>query len=393
MATASHTTEILIIGGGIAGCSVAAHLAPHASVVLLESASELAREGTAQNAGLIRRLDPEPWDRSLAQRTYDYLFERGDALSTKTGAVLALARDPIGLHDACAHLRARQIAVESAKQDDFPLLSKASLSKVWFLPDERTGDGPELAQHLIETAHQHGATTNINHPVQRLLIENGRCVGALTRHGPLYADLTVVACGAWAGLLATEAGLHRPLIPLRRMAAVVAADQAIAQHHPWCWIDDIGLYAKPAGASWLVSPCDERPDSVNMGRPSRGEPTAMQWQLLRSKIRAFMPHLHDSTIEQSWTGLRTFSPDRRPVLGPDGECSGLYWAAGLGGSGVSSCIGVGQALEAWILGHETSWLDPRSVSPSRHQLTRWPIYPNGDPSQAKLISSESILSL
>jgi len=386
-------TEVVIVGAGIAGCAIAAHVSRFASVLLLESGDQIAMEGAAQNSGLIRRLDPEPCDRALAQRTFDFLSSQGASLSQQTGAVLGLVRDPLGLNDACAHLRARGIAVEQTDPSDFPLLQGSAVTCAWHLPDERTTLGPRLAQVLLHEAQSRGARVQTNQPVSGLLIENGRCVGVQTDIAPVHADITIIAAGAWSGILATQAGLNRPLVPLRRMAAVTEPIHDIGTLHPWCWLDDVGLYAKQESDGWLVSPCDERPELQTLGVPSTGQPNDMQWSLLRKKIEAFLPRLSSRTMTRSWTGLRTFCPDRRPMLGPDGECEGLYWAAGLGGSGLSSCIGVGEALASWIQGQTTPWLDPAGVAPDRPQLRRWPIYPSGDPNQAKLISSDLVFAL
>ncbi len=376
----------------MAGCAIASRVSNFASVVVLESGPQIAQEGAAQNAGLIRRLDPEPCDRALAQRTFAYLCDQGPDLSTQVGAILGLVRDPLGLHDACAHLKARGVQVHTAEHTDFPLLHGAPISKVWHLPDERVANGPNLAHHLLDIAKSNGAQLQTNRTAHELIIEQGQCVGAKTTDGPIIADLTVVACGAWSGILATKAGLDRPLFPLRRMAAVASTTTPITSNHPWCWLDDVGLYAKQHGKGWLISPCDEQLDTPSMGISSTGQPNESQWRLLNQKIHHFLPRLIDGKVVQSWTGLRTFCPDRRPLLGEDGECSGLYWAAGLGGSGLSSCIGVADALAAWIQSESTDWLDPQGVSPNRYQLFRWPIFPDGDPNNAKLINRPSILA-
>ena len=384
-------TEVLIIGAGMGGCSVAFHVAPFASVLVLEAGSDIAQEGAAQNAGLIRRMDPEPCDRALAQRTHRFLDEHAPQLgmgrlSRRTGAVLASVRDPLWLHDARAHLVAEGVRVEPTSPDHFPALKDAPIVHAWHLPDEWVTDGPALASALLAHAIDQGARLATGRMVTRLMLEGGRCVVVMTKAGPIHAEVTVLACGAWSGQLGAAADLHRPLIPLRRMAAVMGPDPKISQH-PWCWLDDVGLYAKPHAGGWLISPCDERPDTIAMGASSTGVPAAEQWALLTQKIDRYMPALAALGPTKSWTGLRTFCPDRRPMLGPDKACPGLFWAAGLGGSGVSSCIGVGEFVASSIQGKTVDWLYHEHVAPHRPQLRRWPIFPSGDPKLAKLLSN------
>ena len=77
---------------------------------------------------------------------------------------------------------------------------------------------------------------------------------------------------------------------------------------------------------------------------------------LAEKLAAAIPSVASLPIRAGWTGLRTFTPDRRPLLGPDPEVEGLYWAVGLGGAGVTSAFAVGELVAAKILGKPVDWL-------------------------------------
>jgi len=382
--------DIIVIGGGLAGSSAAAFLSEFASVLVLEGGKETGNEGAAQNSGLIRRMDPEPCDRALAQRTHEFLVHTApnmgaDNLSSTCGAVLGLVRDPLWLHNARAHLLEQGVRIQATQTNDFPILHGAPIAHAWHLPEERITDGPQLVDFLLNHAVSNGALVRCNTRVKRLLIESGRCIGVETENETIHAGNILVAAGAWSGTLAQQAGLHRPLTALRRMAAIIKGPQTIDQ--PWFWLDDVGLYAKPHNGKWLVSPCDEAPELAPENGRSTGHPSPRQIALLEVKIARYLPKLAAYPTQHTWTGLRTFAPDRRPLLGPDGECDGLWWAAGMGGSGLSSSIGVGQALQAWMQNRETPWLDASGVRPNRAHLRRWPILPDGDPQRARLINA------
>ncbi len=381
--------DVLIIGGGLAGSSAAAHLCELGSVMLLEQGSAVGMEGAAQNAGLVRRMDAEPCDRALAQRTHRFLtttaIEWGHHdLSTAPGALLGLVRDPLWLHNARAHLSHEGVLINPVQPIDFPLLHGSPVSHAWHLPDERVTDGPQLVSVLLERAQTKGTEVRLNTTVHKLMIEAGRCIGVETNAGAIHAGTVLLAAGAWSGMLAQQAGLHRPLTALRRMAAII--DCPSPPDHPWCWLDDVGLYAKPHKGGWMVSPCDEHPCVPPVAGGSTGEPSLTQQTLLQTKLNHYFPKLAQHPTRHSWTGLRTFAPDRRPLLGADGECDNLWWAAGLGGSGLSSSIGVGEALASWMNGEPTPWLDAGGLRPNRNQLKRWPILPDGDPQHARLIN-------
>ena len=100
-----------------------------------------------------------------------------------------------------------------------------------------------------------------------------------------------------------------------------------------------------------------------------------------------LPTLTGLRLAGGWTGLRTFAPDRRPILGPDPELPGLHWAAGLGGFGVTCSYAVGEAVATWLRGQTLPWLDAAPVSPARAFPRRWAIRPQGDLGTARLIDA------
>jgi glycine/D-amino acid oxidase-like deaminating enzyme len=86
------------------------------------------------------------------------------------------------------------------------------------------------------------------------------------------------------------------------------------------------------------------------------------------KIERLLPALADVAFTGGWTGLRTFTPDRRPLLGPDPDIAGLHWATGLGGFGVTCSLAAGEAVAGWIHGSRFDWLEPTDVAPGRFGL-------------------------
>ena len=108
---------------------------------------------------------------------------------------------------------------------------------------------------------------------------------------------------------------------------------------------------------------------------------------LGHKLERALPALADVGLRGGWTGLRTFTPDRRPMLGEDPDRQGLWWASGLGGAGVTGCFAVGEAVAAWMRGEETPWLSRRAVSPGRPFPARFLIHPSGESWSGQLISA------
>ncbi|MFT5681985.1 MAG: glycine/D-amino acid oxidase-like deaminating enzyme [Myxococcota bacterium] len=382
----------VIIGAGLAGCSVGWHLRGE-DVLVLEQAEQPGAEASSQNAGMIRRLGEDPYERALAIRTAAFLADPGDdwdglTPSTVTGALLSLAHDPDHLSDAVAHLRASGVVVERCENPAqlAPALAGSALIRSWYVPDERLADAWQILTGLLRGIRRRGGEVRCGVYVQRIVVEGGRVVGVETSAGRIGADRVVLAAGAWSGRLAADLGLIRPLIPLRRTLLHIPTHPLSRPDHPWCWIDDVGIYIRPEGRGWLTSGCDEAVDPPQPGPGSRGPVEAMPRALAMDKLARHFPALGPVRLSTGWTGLRTFAPDRRPVLGSDGEVAGLWWAAGLGGFGVTCGIAAGEAVAGWMQGQRIDWLDAEGVSPNRRYLSRWPIRPVGSLSRPRLIS-------
>lgn len=416
--------KVIVVGGGIAGLATAFHLARGgANVEVLEAGAFVGAEASAHNAGMVRRLGDDPVERALAVRTHAFLsapdavsddFGKGpapsndrnghSALARRTGALLLLGHEPMRLHDAAAHLRAVGVDVEfldttsaiSAKVAS-GVLDGCTARVGWYDADALIADSAALCAGLRRGILRMGGSIETNARVHRLHVVGGRLVGvdvdvgagagagrtAATR----FADAVVLATGAWSAALAAAAGLYRPLLPLRRTLLLSGKHAASHPDHPWLWIDDAGLYVRPEAGGWLGSPCDERLDPPRSGdvAPTRGHPSPEVIALHHAKLGALLPALAHLRFAPGWSGLRTFCPDRAPLLGPDHELAGLHWCTGLGGFGVSCGYAAGEASATWLLDAPPRWLMADAVSSNRSMLRRFPYFPDGDTAGARLL--------
>jgi D-arginine dehydrogenase len=384
--------DVIVVGAGLAGLATAWHLAPRARVLLVDQAEQPGAEATSQNAGMVRRMGEDPYERALAIRTAEWMADPGPDWAERppsrvVGAVLGLRDDPHHLHDAAAHLKARGVLVERLERPEqvAPALAGSPIAIAWYVPDERVADAWSLLQGFLGGVHRHGGRLELGRRVVGLRVEGGRVSGLDTDAGPLHAERVVLATGAWSRELVRPVGLERPLVPLRRTLLQTAAHPLSRPDHPWVWVDDAGIYARPEGAGWLVSGCDEAVDPPAPGPGSRGpvDPEARARAL--DKLETWLPALADVRFGSGWSGLRTFAPDRRPVLGADPDLEGLWWVAGLGGFGVTCAYAAGEAVAAWMRDESTPWLSPRGVSPGRPMPRRLPIRPWGDLGSSVLI--------
>lgn len=384
--------DVVIVGAGLAGLAVAWHLAPHRRVWVLDQADAMGAEASSQNAGMVRRLGEDPFERRLAVRTAAWMADPGPdwpapPTGRTVGAVLGLAVDELHLHDAAAHLRARGIVIEALDRPEkvAPALAGTSLRHAWWLPEEQVGDPWAMLQGFAAGLRRHQGTLRTGVRVVALETEGDRVTGVVTTEGTVHASQVVLATGAWSQGLARGLGLDRPLIPLRRTLLQSAPHPLSDPDHPWVWIDDVGVYARPEAGGWLVSGCDEAVDWPPEGPGTRGSPLPEHRALAASKLDTWLPALADADLRSGWTGLRTFAPDRRPVLGADPDAPGLWWATGLGGFGVTCAYAAGEAVAAWLRGEPTPWLRASAVSPGRPMMGRWPIRPTGEIDRSRML--------
>ena len=176
-----------------------------------------------------------------------------------------------------------------------------------------------------------------------------------------------MAAGAWCDQLARLAGAEPVgLAPLRRTAFLFAAPQGM-EARAWPLVEDAeeAFYFKPQSGLLMGSPCDETPSP-----PCDAQPEDLDVAIGADRIeQATTAELRRLT--RRWAGLRTFAPDRTPVVGFDPEVAGLFWLAGQGGYGIMTSPALGQMGAALIAGREPpaalerAGLAPAVLSPGR----------------------------
>ncbi len=178
-----------------------------------------------------------------------------------------------------------------------------------------------------------------------------------TDRGPLRVKALAIAAGAWAGELGRQAGSQIAFTPLRR--SLVWSGAAHPQQDPWAWWVDRPFYLRPESGGVLMCPCEE----VSVPLPPRGrqpdtDPAVLDG--LFASLRELAPDLAERPITRYWTGLRTFAPDRRFVIGWDPWNPRLFWSAGLGGHGMTSGLAVGRlAADCFLRRRTAGALDPK----------------------------------
>ncbi|MEN0065098.1 MAG: FAD-dependent oxidoreductase [Myxococcota bacterium] len=386
--------DVVIVGAGLGGLALAHHLAPHRHVLVVDQGTALGAEASSQNASMIRTLAEDPVERVLAVRSARWLQDPGEDWAEAppartTGAIVGLALDPHHLDDAVAHLRARGIPVDHPPA--VPRWASADAwETAWWLPSAQIADPAIMMRGFAATLARHEGELRLRTTVVGFLGTDA-ITGVQTEQGPIEADAVVLAAGAFGQRLGALAGVHRPLLPLRRSIWRTAPHPLAEAHAPWVWLDDVGLYVRPDGDRFLVCGCDEQPEDVPHAPGTTADADPQMEQQTRKRLAHAFPALAEVPFETGWSGLRTFAPDRRPLLGPDPERPGLWWLAGLGGAGVTCAAAAGEAVAGWLLDRPVDWLPRRPVDPGRRPLRRFPIRLQGEWARPTLLDAREPL--
>ncbi|MDP1831768.1 MAG: FAD-dependent oxidoreductase [Geothrix sp.] len=346
-----ETAELAIIGGGIAGLGLACHLARagQRGIVLLEREDQPGTYASGHNAAIARSLTGRDEHTALAVEGRRRLAETG--LMTANGGLLASA-EPGPLDAFEAEAARHGVAVRRGEGIPLPGLKAAGHLAI---PGDGVIDIAGLLRACAEGARAGGADLRFGCAVLGLRPTDAG-FDLDTDRGLLRVKALAIAAGAWAGELGAMAGSRIAFTPLRR--SLVWSGASHPQHEPWAWWVDRPFYLRPESGGLLMCPCEEVPVPLPpRGRQPDTDPAVLEG--LFASLRELAPHLAERPVTRYWTGLRTFSPDRRFVLGWDPWNPRLFWSAGLGGHGMTSGLAVGALGAACYLRTATAGpLDP-----------------------------------
>ncbi len=352
-------TDVIIIGGGIAGISAAARLSKHAQVIVLEAESALGYHASGRSAALFEEnygcASVKTLNRASAAYHQPYLSPRGFLLVGRAGEDEIFASE---LKD----LKSNEISVQDA-QTLVPILND-KITRAAYHDSAQDIDTDRLIQDFAKVVRGNGGQVITNAKVDAISFQNDRwSVSSGTEN---YSSQTLInAAGAWADQIAALAHLAPiGITPLRRSMARTPAPLG---HNITNWPIFFGVgetwYAKPDAGKLLISPADE-----TLVEPHDAYADDMT---LAEGIDRFQQHVtHEVTrVETTWAGLRSFAPDRTLVLGRDPVKPSFIWCAGQGGYGFQTAPAASQLISDILTGH-ASELDHTSIaalSPSRFQ--------------------------
>ena len=383
--------RVVIIGGGIVGCSIAYHLVKLGwSDVLLLERKQLTCGTTWHAAGLVGQLRATANLTRLAQYTTDLYAgleaETGQATGFKQNGSISVATTEERFEElkrGASMARTFGLEVELKSPTEikqmYPLLNSDRIVGGVFLPKDGQTNPIDTAVALSKGARAGGGRVLEGVKVTGILRENGRVCGVSTTEGDVKAEFVVLAAGMWSREIGREAGVTIPLHACEHFYILTDPIPDLPGDMPVLRDPDGCAYYKEDAGKLLLGAFE--PNSKPWG--TDGIPEDFCFDELPEDVEHFLPVLENAMqmvpalenvgVRKFFNGPESFTPDVRYMLGETPELKHLFVATGFNSIGIQSAGGAGKALAEWIVeGHPTMDLadvDVRRMMPFQNNLS------------------------
>ncbi len=369
------TAEVVIIGGGVNGASIAYHLAAAGvkDVVLVERA-HLGSGASGKSGALVRMHYTNPYESKLAYESLKIFRDWGDIVGGDCGF------QPIGFFQVVAPEYEEQLRANVADQQrigiDTRVISAAEMKEiepdanidgltyVAYEPESGFADPNATTYSFAKRAEDLGVRVMTHTTVTGIRTDGDRVVGVDTTAGPIDAPTVVLAGGAWADRLLKPLGLDIGLISYR--SQVVIFRRPFGSRGPrHVFIDTVAnSWFRPEGDSGILIGAESGgtgvdPDTFN--ETVDGD----QVEMARSKLATRFPLARQATMRGGWAGMYMLSPDHHPIIDQPPSVPGLFIMAGDSGTSFKTSPAIGKCMSEWITGDEPKTADLTPFRASR----------------------------
>jgi glycine/D-amino acid oxidase-like deaminating enzyme len=357
------TADVIIIGGGVTGCSLAFHLAGHGvrRVLILER-KFLGAGGTGRSVGIIRQLYPTAEATQMVTRSLAVFRNFGDSVGGQSGYVgcgvligVSVAMRPT-LEKSLALQRSAGVKAEILSPEDMarvePRIDPAGLGAVLYEPESGYGDPSAVTAGYAEAARRRGAAIEQGVEVTGILSEGGRVIGVATASGDrIAAPVVVNAAGLWSPRVAALAGVELPIIIGRHPVFIIERGPAFGPAH-MVYLDLAGgAYVRPetGGLTLTGSLTDDETRHPMDPELLGGEVGFDEASEVLARTARALPRLAEARFSQGYVGAFDITPDWMPIL-DESPLRGFFIAAGMSGHGFKLAPAVGELMAALITG-------------------------------------------
>jgi len=366
MSQLPSSAKVVIVGGGIVGCSVAYHLGKmgFTDVLLLER-GKLTSGSTWHAAGLVGQL------RTSANITQllGYSVALYDRLEQETGLATSWKRNG-GLRLACNQERWTEVKRQATTATSFGLemhlLTPNEAQALWplmqiddvvgaaFLPTDGQVSPSDITMSLAKGARMGGVTIAEGVKVTGIEVENGQVRAVLTGQGRIGCDKLVICAGQWSRELGRMAGVNVPLVSVQHQYLITERIGGVTPNLPTLRDPDRLTYWKEEVGGLVMGGYEPNPKPWAI----EGIPENFEFQLLDNDLDHFepllelaagrVPAMQTAGVKEFINGPESFTPDGNFILGESSETRGVFVGAGFNAFGIASGGGAGMVLAEWV---------------------------------------------
>lgn len=368
------STKVVVIGGGIAGCSVAYHLAKFGwkDTILLER-DQLTSGTTWHAAGLVGQLGATATITKLRKYSLNLYkeLETFTGLSTglKQNGSITVASTKERLQELLRQATAANlfnINVEVIDQkkikDLYPVINNEDIYGGIHIPNDGQADPVGVTNVLAKAAKMNGAQIFEKTSVTKILVKNNKIVGVETAKGKIDCEYVVLATGMWSRQIGEEIGVSVPLYPNEHFYIITEPMKDLPKNLPVLRDYNACLYLKEDAGKMLVGIFE--PNSKNAFKDKGIVPNDFSFGEFPDDFDHFEPYLEKSFhrlpiletagIRKFFAGPESFTPDTQYLLGETAEVKNLFTCCGFNSIGIVSAGGAGRVTAEWIMnGHMT----------------------------------------
>lgn len=359
--------QVVIIGGGIVGCSTAYHLTKLGwkDVVLLER-KKISSGTSWAAAGLLGQL----WSTSALTKLAKYgadLYaglekETGQPTGYKRNGSIRVARTQARRQEylrALGMARSFGIKMEEISLDEakrlFPVMRTDDLTGAWYQPDDGITNPEDTTQSLAKGARMGGAQLIQNTPVTGITLKNGVACGVGTDNGKITCEYVVNCAGMWGREVGKMVSVSLPLFAAEHMHMTTEPMEGVYKEMPYLRDMDGYIYIKEEMGGLLMGGFEPHAKTWGLdGIPEEFEYTQLpedwdQMELFMKNAMHRVPQFEHAGISSLTTVPESFTPDTSYMLGEAPGVKNFFVACGMNSVGITSAGGAGMALAQWIV--------------------------------------------
>ena len=366
------STKVVVIGGGVTGCSVAYHLAKFGwkDTILLER-DQLTSGTTWHAAGLVSQLGPSAAItkiRKYSLELYKNLEkEIGFSSGLKLNGALSIATTQGRWQELLRQATTAQlfdVNVEilniSQIKKLYPIINEKDVLGGIFMPGDGQADPVGVTNLLAKAARKEGVKIYQNAPVQKILTENGKIYGVQLKDQIVKCEYVVLATGMWSRQIGEEMGVSIPLYPAEHFYVITEPMKDLPKNIPVLRDFDDCLYLKEDAGKMLIGIFERK--SIPAFDKTNRVPEDFSFSEFPENFEHFEPYLNAALkrvpvletagIRKFFSGPESFTPDTNTLLGEVPEVKNLFACCGLNSIGIGSGGGVGKVTAEWMInGH------------------------------------------